>query len=570
MGCSSCSILGFPTSFALSNVAAAAAAATWRVLLSADVSGQQQKKGWCCGGGGGGGGRRSRRTRTRGVRAFNKKLGWEHGSCGRAGWRVMVVDERVVRRVMKEESSVSPGLVHFVGIGGAGLSALAFLALEQGWQVSGSDIAWNEQLEELREAGARVYEGHEAKQMVQNGAPLPDAVVVSSAVVAGNEEVDVARALGVPVYKRGAWLGKMTEGYKLLAVAGSHGKSTTVAMLAVALCILGEDITVILGAQVPQFPKGRNAMVGKGHLFLLEADEYDGCFLGVSPSLAVVTNVEWEHVDMFPDYEAVRDMFRKFVMRIKPGGLLLVNGDSAGSSSLGEVFQPKETHIACPDAKTVHVETFGLGQSNNWRAVDLVPNAEGGTEYIVVHAGIPMAQVSLRLPGTYNVLNSLAVSYFSELVVFSCARLLSTDCCCLSYFTHVCAVLQGARQRFRQQPIWVIFQPHTFSRLEKLLPDFALAFHAADRVIVTEVYTARNSIFDWNVSGEDLASAIVGPPAMFIPTLEGVVELLALELGAIDQNIVNTQGDVILLTLGAGDITNLGPQLMELLSRGPS
>jgi UDP-N-acetylmuramate-alanine ligase len=128
-------------------------------------------------------------------------------------------------------------------------------------------------------------------------------------------------------YKRGAWLGKMTEGYKLLAVAGSHGKSTTVAMLAVALCILGEDITVILGAQVPQFPKGRNAMVGKGHLFLLEADEYDGCFLGVSPSLAVVTNVEWEHVDMFPDYEAVRDMFRKFVMRIKPGGLLLVNGD---------------------------------------------------------------------------------------------------------------------------------------------------------------------------------------------------------------------------------------------------
>ncbi len=125
MSCSSSSILGFPTSSALSNVVAAA---TWRVLLSADASGQQQKKGWCCGGGGGGG---SRRTRTRGVRAFNKKLGWEHGSCGRAGWRVMVVEERVVRRVMKEEGSVSPGLVHFVGIGGAGLSALAFLALEQ-------------------------------------------------------------------------------------------------------------------------------------------------------------------------------------------------------------------------------------------------------------------------------------------------------------------------------------------------------------------------------------------------------------------------------------------------------
>ncbi|KAH8962198.1 hypothetical protein BDL97_05G088700 [Sphagnum fallax] len=374
--------------------------------------------------------------------------------------------------------------------------------------------------------------------MVRNGAPLPDAVVVSSAVVAGNEEVDVARALGVPVYKRGAWLGKMTEGYKLLAVAGSHGKSTTVAMLAVALCSLGEDITVILGAQVPQ--------------------------------------------------EAVRDMFRKFVMRIKPGGLLLVNGDSAGSSSLGEVFQPKETHMACPDAKNVHVEMFGLGRANNWRAVDLVPNAEGGTDYIVVHAGIPMAQVSLRLPGTYNVLNSLAVivaismlavekqpasNYDQRLTIMRMAASAASKalgsftgarrrfeligkvqgCYIIDDYAHhpteVRAVLQGARQRFRQQPIWVIFQPHTFSRLEKLLPDFALAFHAADRVIVTEVYTARNSIFDWN---------------------EGVVELLALELGAIDQNIVNTQGDVILLTLGAGDITNLGPQLMELLSPGPS
>ncbi|KAH8962210.1 hypothetical protein BDL97_05G088700 [Sphagnum fallax] len=341
-------------------------------------------------------------------------------------------------------------------------------------------------------------------------------------------------------YKRGAWLGKMTEGYKLLAVAGSHGKSTTVAMLAVALCSLGEDITVILGAQVPQ------------------ADEYDGCFLGVSPSLAVVTNVEWEHVDMFPDYEAVRDMFRKFVMRIKPGGLLLVNGDSAGSSSLGEVFQPKETHMACPDAKNVHVEMFGLGRANNWRAVDLVPNAEGGTDYIVVHAGIPMAQVSLRLPGTYNVLNSLAVivaismlavekqpasNYDQRLTIMRMAASAASKalgsftgarrrfeligkvqgCYIIDDYAHhpteVRAVLQGARQRFRQQPIWVIFQPHTFSRLEKLLPDFALAFHAADRVIVTEVYTARNSIFDWNVSGEDLASAIVGPPAMFIPTL---------------------------------------------------
>jgi len=128
MSCSSSSILGFPTSSALSNVVAVAA--TWRVLLSADASGQQQKKGWCCGGGGGGGSRRTR-ARTRGVPAFNKKLGWEHGSCGRAGWRVMVVEERVGTRVMKEEGSVSPGLVHFVGIGGAGLSALAFLALEQ-------------------------------------------------------------------------------------------------------------------------------------------------------------------------------------------------------------------------------------------------------------------------------------------------------------------------------------------------------------------------------------------------------------------------------------------------------
>ncbi|KAG6542108.1 hypothetical protein Mapa_016460 [Marchantia paleacea] len=501
--------------------------------------------------------------------------------------------------------------VHFIGIGGSGLSALALLALQQGWKVSGSDATFNKRLEKLKAAGARVYVGHAARQLVdtRSNSP-PDAVVVSSAIPVNNEEVEAAQALGVPIYKRADWLGRITEGYELLAVAGSHGKSTTAAMLAIILTELGHDVTAIVGAEVPQFPGGGNAIFGGGQRFVLEADEYDGCFLGVAPSLAVVTNVEWEHVDFFPDEASVRKIFRQFVLRINPGGTLVVCGDTAGSKLLSTVFQSDKTEDSSGaitttesqfDSDSRHVVTYGLGDGNDWQAVMLAPNVQSGTDYVVVKSGKPMARVTLQLPGTHNVLNSLAAIVVASLLASrdnvsssiegnfaamkkaaeAASEALSgfvgirrrfelvgkwKNCFIYDDYAHhpteVRAVLQAARQRFDQKPIWVVFQPHTYSRLAKLLHDFAPAFSAADRVIITEVYSAREDNI-WNTSGADLAAVVTGPPSIFVSTLDQVVERLTWELAL--SEAMGSKG-VVLLTLGAGDITEVGFELLKALS----
>ncbi|XP_024528113.1 uncharacterized protein LOC9632341 [Selaginella moellendorffii] len=485
--------------------------------------------------------------------------------------------------------------VHFVGIGGTGLSPLALLALKQGWKVSGSDATWSNKLRSLEEAGAIVHAGHDERWLRDCGI-FPDAVVVSSAIPAENEEVVAARRQGLRVIKRKEWLGEITEDYELIAVAGTHGKSTTTAMLTVVLQSFSDDITAIVGADVPQLAGG-NMAYGKGGRFVLEADEYDGCFLGVSPSLAIVTSVEWEHVDMFPDEASVREMFKHFISRIKPDGCLIICGDSAGTRSL-------ITSLEQYSKQASRKLTYGLHEQNDWRAIMLVPNILGGTDYVAVYRNRPMARVSLKLPGTYNVLNSLAVLAAVSLLAFkgkgSCdesgqlkamAVAAQAASSALQSFqglrrrfeyvgtvrrcdiyddyahhpTEVRAVLQAARQRFDKQPIWVVFQPHTYSRIANLLQDFAPAFSGANRVIVTEIFSARENNV-WELSGADLVSVITGPPAMFIPTLDEVIERLSWELTALEENEVNKGGNIVLLTLGAGDVTSVGPKLLDALA----
>ncbi|KAJ8633542.1 hypothetical protein MRB53_026878 [Persea americana] len=239
--------------------------------------------------------------------------------------------EKFLERNGTESSSPNnknkKGWIHFVGVGGCGLSALAMLALKQGFEVSGSDIVWSSYMDGLKQAGAQLYFGHSVSNMQKNdGMSLPTAIVISSAVPPDNEEILHAKSVGLPVYKRDQWLGKETEHYNLIAISGTHGKSTTAGMLAYVLNTMGDDLTAIVGAHVPQF-SGGNVISGCGRNFVLEADEYDGCFLGLSPSIAVITNVEWEHVDIFQDEEAVKDIFRRFLQKIRIGGHLIVCGD---------------------------------------------------------------------------------------------------------------------------------------------------------------------------------------------------------------------------------------------------
>ncbi|KAK9103707.1 hypothetical protein Sjap_020961 [Stephania japonica] len=481
--------------------------------------------------------------------------------------------------------------IHFVGIGGAGLSALAMLALKNRF-----DIVWSGYMDRLKDEGAQVHLGHSVSNIEKRGEfDRPDAIVVSSAIPSDNVEVLHAKAVGLPVYKRDRWLEKVTEPYNLIAVSGTHGKTTTASMLAYVLNSMGDDLTAVVGGNVPQFPGG-NVLSGSGCNFVLEADEYDDCFLRLSPHVAVVTNVEWEHVDIFQDEVAVKNSFRKFLKRIRSGGQLILCGDSGDAYDLLS-HERKETTSNCAASEQnsqivldgYSISTFGTSCFNKWQASEIRPNSRGGSDYVLYHMGRAVADISLQLPGVHNVLNSLAVIATVGALIddqklshgsinsiafhlnnfFGVSRrfeLIGAIYGCHIYDdyahhpTEVCAVLKAARQKFPLKALWVAFQPHTFSRLAAFMKDFASAFRDANRVIITEVYAAREANA-WNISGRDLAISIIGPSSDYIPNLEHVVDKLAQEISAIPEK------EIVVLTLGAGDITTVGPKLLRELQQ---
>lgn len=452
--------------------------------------------------------------------------------------------------------------VHFVGIGGAGLSALAFVLLARGWTVSGSDRESGPRLEALRAAGATVHVGHSASYV--EGA---DALIVSSAIPDDNPEVQAAQARGITVYKRNRWLAKMTRGYELVAVAGTHGKTTTSAMLTLALADAGLDPTAVIGGEVPQL--GSNARVGGSQYFVLEADEYDHAFIGLEPYIAVVTNVEHDHPDVFSDEGAVQRAFKQFVQQVRDDGLIVVCGDDPGARALVERLHEPHAPII----------TYGIDEGNTWQAAVIESNRSGGPDFVAVYQGDPIGSLSLQVPGRHNVLNALAVVAVATHLdvsmtdlqaslrqfagaarrfepVGSVGRIQIFD----DYAHHpseVRATLRAARQRFGGRPIWVVFQPHTYSRLATLLDDFATAFGDADRVYVSDVYAARETA-DYGVSGQDLARRIVGPPVQYVRALDEILKRLLVEL----------PDDAVVMTLGAGDVTTLGPRLRRALLIG--
>eukprot|EP00898_Chlorokybus_atmophyticus_P004068 jgi/Chlat1/4662/Chrsp3S00439 len=528
--------------------------------------------------------------------------------------------------------------VHFVGIGGVGLSALARLALSKGCRVSGSDATDSKILQQLQKEGAVVHIGHSPLQLTGEKG-LPDAVVVTSAVRGTNLEILAAKALGIPVFKRNDWLKVVTADYELLAVAGTHGKTTTSAMLSVALLELGESITALLGGEVSQFPNDGNFVAGKSSTFVIEADEYDGAFLGLSPSLAIITNVELDHVDLFPTQQAVDSLFTAFAQRVRSGGTLILCDENPGSARLRTVFdndpilqaidlelgQMSTSEDALDDGMLATIKkppvrlashrsvvTYGLKRSSDWQAVNINPNPEGGTDYTAVWKRRPIGRVRLQVPGLHNVLNSLAViaavsllasekalreawlkgedpEVADELAAHTiterakdCARALyvfsgvarrfeikdnNAFCTIIDDYAHhpteVQALLQGARQRFPDRPLWVVFQPHTFSRLAQFLQEFAASFSGANRLVVSKVYAAREKDV-YGISGQDLVRAVSDPPALYIPDQDDITQRLVTDLKW--ESSVPENPRPVVITVGAGDITLLGPKLKAALA----
>jgi UDP-N-acetylmuramate--alanine ligase len=447
--------------------------------------------------------------------------------------------------------------IHLIGIGGIGLSAIARVLHGWGYQVSGSDRQPSALTEALVAEGITVYAGHQAWQVA--GADL---VIVSSAVPEDNPEVLEARRQGLPVVKREQFLEDLTEGKTTIAVAGTHGKTTTSAMIAWILLQSGLDPTFIVGGVMQNL--GSNARAGSGPHFVIEADEYDWAFLGLRPYVAVVTALEHDHPDCYPTFEEMRRAYVEFVSRVVRGGMLFVCGEDVETRRLG-------LHGRSQDRR---METYGLDSGSDWWAegVDLGNNAA----FQVWHQGIQLGTCALQVPGRHNVLNALAALAASAEAgvdfgpaAAALTRFRGTErrfqikgqaagITVVDDYAHhpteIRATLTAARIKYPGRTIWAVFQPHTYSRTAALLDDFAASFGSADHVLVTSIYAARekNTL---GVSGRDVAFRIDHPDAQYVASLEEATTFLLKRIES---------GDVI-ITLGAGDGYLIGEQVLGKL-----
>jgi UDP-N-acetylmuramate--alanine ligase len=453
------------------------------------------------------------------------------------------------------------GRVHFVGIGGAGLSGIARIMLARGIPVSGSDAKESRTLEALRALGARCYVGHAAEQVAD-----ADTLVVSTAVREDNPEVVEARERGLRLLPRSAALDSVMQGRTVVAVAGTHGKTTTTSLLTVALQHCGADPSFAIGGELNE--SGSNAHDGSGRVFVAEADESDGAFLVYSPFGALVTNVEADHLDNYGTEEAYHAAFSAFLDRIDPAGFLVACVDDDGAADLAEQAREKGLNVT------------GVGESPraDLRAEGL-SFAGSLSTFTVVDRGRRLGDVTLRIPGRHYVLDALAALAAGLRLGFPFADLRrgleafsgtrrrmelkgEVDGVRVydSYAHHpneIAGDLQAARSLAGEGRVVVAFQPHLVSRTKIFGPAMGEALGAADEVVVMDVYVAREDP-EPGVDGGLVASHVPLDPehVHFEPSWSKTPALLV-ERAA--------PGDLV-LTLGAGDVTLVGPEVLDLLA----
>ena len=436
------------------------------------------------------------------------------------------------------------------------MSALASALLNSGAVVSGSDAVESDATRELRARGARIFIGHSASNI---GNTTPDHVVVTAALQADNEEWVEAQRLGVPVVKRAALLGQLMETRRGVAVAGTHGKTTTSAMLAWALAQSGRDPSYMVGGTIRGL--GAGGHWGRGRELVAEADEYDRSFLYLHPEVGIITNIETDHLEYYGSAEAIFEAFAGFARNVKPGGLLILCGDDEGTRRLGQELLAGP--VAC------RLQYYGSSPEALWRPGGVTANAIGGSDFTVLYRGTEVARVSLRIPGVHNAMNAVAALIALvevEVPAEEGARLLGEFRGTGRRFevkgeawgvtvvddyghhpTEIRATLAAARQRYPDRRIYLVFQPHTYTRTRDFLGQFAAALSEADRCVVTEIYASRERD-TLGMSGRDIVQRMTGSNVEFAPTLEEARALVLDDLQA---------GDV-LLTMGAGDVDKVG------------
>jgi len=449
--------------------------------------------------------------------------------------------------------------IHFVGIGGIGMSGIAEVLLNLGYKVSGSDLKHSPVTQRLANLGATIFEGHRAENLA---AAAPEVLVTSSAIARDNPEVAAARRRKLPVIQRAEMLAELMRLKYGIAVAGMHGKTTTTSMVAQVLAAGGLDPTVIVGGRVEAL--GSNARLGKSQYLVAEADESDRSFLKLSPILSVVTNVDREHMDCYRDMADVEQTFVDFMDRVPFYGMVVAcHDDDALRALLPRVDRRIVTYGAHPGSDfLIAAVTCGGGEG---RPV---------SRFQVSFAGKPLGDFQLHVPGAHNVRNATAAiavgigldvpvpAIRDALAGFrgvdrrfqvkgSAAGVTVVD----DYGHHpteIRATLQAARQCGYRR-VHVVFQPHRYTRTQLLMADFATAFAGADTVHVLDIYAASEQPIA-GVTGEALAARI--PCAAYHASFAEAAEAVARAAAA---------GDMV-LTLGAGNVSQLGPQLLERLA----
>jgi UDP-N-acetylmuramate--alanine ligase len=454
------------------------------------------------------------------------------------------------------------GAVHLMGVGGAGMSGLARILLARGVAVSGCDAKDSTVLAPLRALGATVEIGHDPAHVA-----AADTVIVSSAIRPTNPELEAARAQGLRVLPRAAALASVMANRIGLAIAGTHGKTTTTSMLTVAMHACGRDPSYAIGGDLNE--PGSNAHNGSGEFFVAEADESDRSFLLLSPHGAVITNVEPDHLDNYGAPDAVHDAFLSFVDRIDADGVVLLGADDNGSSRLAPAARDRGMRVL----------SFGLSDDADIR-VDGLALTGNGSSFDLVAEGRRMGRVTLQVPGAYNAVNAagalglgLAVGLpfgdmASGLAGFAGVRRrfefkgVAGGVRVYDDYAHhptevATAALAAARGVAGAGRVIAVFQPHLYTRTESFAAAFAQALGAADIVVVMDIYAAREDPVP-GVTGALISQAIPLPAAQvhFEPSWAAVPTLVA---------DLARSGDVV-VTIGAGDVTMIGPAVLDALA----
>ncbi len=453
---------------------------------------------------------------------------------------------------------------HFIGAGGIGMSGLAQLLIKNNAIVTGSDQTATGITEKLCQMGADITIGHSPGNLRR----ATNAVVISAAVTEDNPELKLARKRKYKIYKYAQLLGELMNRYDGIAVAGTHGKSTTTGWLSWLLKQAGIDVSFIVGAKVTQL--GSSSGTGDNTYFVAEACEYDRSFLNMKPKIACILNIEQDHLDYYKNEDEIVEAFGRFALGVKPGGILIANGQDPNVSKIIERFGDE-----------LRYETFGLDEECNFFVRNIVLK-EGLYEFEVYHNGRLLGQTRISLPGKHNILNALAVVAIAIRVGLSSQQILSLlpgftgidrrlmfkaqldRITVLDDYAHhpteIRATLEAVRQKYQPKRIWCVFQPHQYSRTRFLLDDFAESFKLADCIIVPEIYFVRDS----ETSKKEVNSQILveriranGTNAVFIDSPLGICDYL-------QRNV--TAGDLV-ITMGAGDIWKVADEYIQRLRR---